>query len=308
MSLPQQPRIGSLRATRVMYAAALQILLCVVANVTLTGVHSYAQRTPRHHANAVGSQMMRLMHDDELYSAESKWGRAVMQKWRDAAFPNYFAMEVQRVSSFDFWKSHFKHFLPLQPERHRLRVERSERRRRERGGRDRRHHVPLRPGPNFDVYEEWRTAFMEDPFKGFRILPLQTYRDPKREMDPLLFQLEKEQEWGSMRKRYEHVKRLNSMTGKKVFSGDPPTHPAADVTRFNMTNVRMPWMEVAQKLYVPIVMSGPNGKELARSLLSEVRLSLEHLDREALFRTGSDTNPPVSVPQVMPSGVQHAQP
>lgn len=166
----------------------------------------------------------------EPYIADSRWGRAVKQKWEDESFENYLKNEVAKVNEFDFWVDLFITCLPAKPDKERQRQDRTTRRKQDKhkGERekDRKLGRQQGSGPKLAVYGEWLQAYSENPFRGLEQLPLQTFvsgMKEGRERDAVLLQqLEEENAFGSFHVRFKHLRTLTVGVRKRVFTGEVP--------------------------------------------------------------------------------------
>ncbi|KAL8428922.1 hypothetical protein Efla_005710 [Eimeria flavescens] len=165
----------------------------------------------------------------EPYVADSRWGRAVRQKWEEGTVEAYLLAEIERLGSFEFWVDTFIQCLPNKPEKERQRQDRTARRRQEKNkadkakeGRASRRH---RSTPKLSAFEDWLQAYSQDPFGGLPQLPLQTEVKEGRLVEKelvLLQQLEEENAFGTFRIRFHHLRNLSKGTHKRVFTGEAP--------------------------------------------------------------------------------------
>lgn len=215
------------------------LLLCLCACVTRCfGVDSGFLQPP------IGPT-----EEAEPYESDSRWGRAVRQRWEDkVVFGAYLREQVQLVSGLPFWTQSFIECLPQKPEKERQRQERNIKRRadrlkldrekKEKGQQARRH----RSTPKLSTTDEWLKTYREDPFMGFDKLPLQllsgqSAKGPgscspvavlEQRENVLLLQLEEENTLGAFKLRFLHLKALLSAIRKRVFTGVAPQGPLTD--------------------------------------------------------------------------------
>ena len=281
----------------------------------------------------------------EPYVADSRWGRAVRQRWEDGSFSSYLKEEVEKVNDFGFWVDVFKSCLPEKPARERRRQERSARRKHERnrGDREREKERNLnrrqRPGPKFAAYDEWLQAYQEDPFKGLQQLPLQSSRpeDSREEREAILLQqLEEENAFGAFRLRFQHLRTLAVGARKRVFTGEAPgahvgVPPGASsqqgggpsssqwggapagrplegfpLPELNATALRLQWWDIAKTQYLPAIPDGVHEKESGRQFMEDLHEAFEGLERELLLRTASEAHQRLLMQQSSAAGAATA--
>lgn len=172
----------------------------------------------------------------EPYMSDSRWGRAVKQRWEDEHYEDYLREEVLKMNEMDFWVDLFVACLPSKPERERQRQDRTARRKQEKlkGERDKDRKLGRQQGssPKLAVYGEWLQAYSADPFRGLEQLPLQTFisglKGNRERDDILLQQLEEENAFGAFRVRSQHLKTLTTSIRKRVFTGEAPRGPGPE--------------------------------------------------------------------------------
>ncbi|KAL8453016.1 hypothetical protein Emag_002102 [Eimeria magna] len=265
----------------------------------------------------------------EPYASDTRWGRAVRQKWEEADMEGYLRREIERVSSFEFWVDNFMQCLPARPEKERQRQDRAIRRKLEKNKGDRpkegnaaRRH---RSSSKLAAFEEWLQAYSQDPFGGLSQLPLQTeFRDSQmaEKEAALLQQLEEENAFGAFRIRYQHLKALSKGTHKRVFTGEAPEAVGASAVNelqlssksrgggspstigggpqggalatglpeVNPNGIRLAWWDVAQSHYLPAIQGGPQGASMGQSFLEELADAFDALDAEMKLRVALDSH------------------
>ncbi|KAL8449447.1 hypothetical protein Emed_003098 [Eimeria media] len=265
----------------------------------------------------------------EPYASDTRWGRAVRQKWEEADMEGYLQREIERVSSFEFWVDNFLQCLPARPEKERQRQDRAIRRKLEKNKGDRpkegnvtRRH---RSSSKLAAFEEWLQAYSQDPFGGLSQLPLQTeFRESQmaEKEAVLLQQLEEENAFGAFRIRYQHLKVLSKGTHKRVFTGEAPEAGASSgvnelqlssksrgggppsnmgggpqggalptgLPEVNPNGIRMAWWDVAQNHYLPAIQGGPQGAAMGQSFLEELADAFDALDSEMKLRVALDSH------------------
>ncbi|KAL8269830.1 hypothetical protein Esti_006244 [Eimeria stiedai] len=264
----------------------------------------------------------------EPYAADTRWGRAVRQKWEETDMEKYLQREVERVISFEFWVENFTQSLPARPEKERLRQDRAIRRKLEKNKGDRPHEGNAtrrhRSSVKLAGFEEWLQAYRQDPFGGLNQLPLQTdCRDGQvaEKEAVLLQQLEEENAFGAFRIRYHHLKVMSKEIHKRVFTGEAPEAgatssanelqlslnsrgggpsivagrpqngvPPMGLPDVNPSGIRLAWWDIAQSHYLPAIQGGPQGAAMGQNFLEELADAFDALDAEMKLRGALDAH------------------